>query len=142
MTEVINVGGRPTKYRPEFDEMLIDHMAGGMSFESFAGVIGVCRATLYNMSDANPSFLDARKIGMEKCRFFWEKLGIGATAGKVENFNATCWIFNMKNRFGWRDKKDINVAAVKPTIIKRLNGEVYELGMSGDQREDELLEEP
>ncbi len=31
---------------------------------------------------------------------FWEEKGI---EGKI---NASVWIFNMKNRFGWRDRQD------------------------------------
>ena len=30
-----NPVGRPTKYKPEYCEMLIEHMSEGLSFESF-----------------------------------------------------------------------------------------------------------
>ena len=29
--------------------------------------------------------------------------------GKDNPFNSTIWIFNMKNRFNWRDKKETTV---------------------------------
>jgi hypothetical protein len=104
-----------TSYRPEFDQALIDHMTKGLSFESFAGVIGTCRATIYNWCDKNhgshqPSFLDAKKVATEACRLFWEEQGIkGMWAGKA--FNSTPWIFNMRNRFGWSDKVHHEVEA-------------------------------
>lgn len=120
---------RPTKYLPEFDEMLIDHMAEGMSFESFAGKMSLSKQTLYSWAENYSTFMDAKKEGLEKCRYFWEKIGVAATLGKVENFNATCWIFNMKNRFHWSDRAELSIIDVKPTMIKRISGEVIELGV-------------
>jgi len=39
------------------------------------------------------------------CQVWWEKVGrTGAVGGDI---NPTTWIFNMKNRFNWRDKKDV-----------------------------------
>ena len=99
--------GRPTKYRPEYCEMIIEHMAEGLSKEAFAGVIGVHKETIYNWAEANPEFSDAIKTGEVKSRLFWEKLGMAGASGSDE-FNATAWIFNMKNRFGWRDKQEIS----------------------------------
>lgn len=133
---------RPTDYKPEYDEMLITHMSEGMSYESFAGKIGAYKQTLYNWEKSQPTFLDAKREAWEKSRYFWEKIGVGGAVGKVNGFNVTAWIFNMKNRFGWRDRTDINVSEVKPTIIKRRNGDEIELGMSGTDgerhEEDEL----
>jgi len=101
-------GGRPTLYDPKFCQMLIDHMAGGLSFESFAGVIGTCRDTLYNWAKEYSEFFDAKKQGFAKNRLYWEKAGnAGMYMGGKENpFNATVWIFNMKNRFGWADRTE------------------------------------
>ena len=99
--------GRPSVYKPEYCQMLIDHMASGLSFESFAGLIGVCRATVYNF-EKHPEFLDAKKIAFERNRLFWEKVGVEGMfmGGKDNPFNATVWVFNMKNRFNWSDKKE------------------------------------
>ena len=36
-----------------------------------------------------------------------EKLGMLGMIGKLTGFNATVWIFMMKNKMGWRDKRDI-----------------------------------
>ena len=99
--------GRPTKYRPEYCEMIIEHMAQGLSKEAFAGVVGVTVQTFYNWTEAHPEFLEAVKEGEAKCRVFWEKLGMEGARGSDE-FNATAWIFNMKNRFAWRDRQEIS----------------------------------
>lgn len=104
MSEKKNKGGRPTKYRPEYCELLISHMESGLSFESFAGAIGVTKQIIYDWLERHPEFLDAKKIADPKCQLFYEKIGRSAMAGKIPNFNTAVWIFNMKNRFGWVDR--------------------------------------
>ena len=104
-----NLGGRPTTYKPEYCERLIEHMSEGLSFESFCGVVECAKDTLYNWARANPEFARAKEIAFEKCRLFWERVGISGATGANKDFNATSWIFNMKNRFydEWRDKQEV-----------------------------------
>lgn len=87
--------------------MLIDHMAKGYSYESFAGLIGVCKQTIYSF-EKYQEYLDSKKVAFEKNRLFWEKAGITGMfmGGKDNPFNSTVWVFNMKNRFNWSDKKE------------------------------------
>lgn len=101
--------GFPTKYKPEYCDELIEYMACGMSFDSFAGKVGVNIATVYDWAEANEEFFEAKKIGFAKCKDFWEKVGIKGVTGKIDGFNVAAYIFNMKNRFGWRDKVDIDI---------------------------------
>ena len=103
--------GRPTKYKPEYCQLLIDHMAKGLSFESFAGVVGTCKETIYRWLHENKEFVDARRHAIAKNRIFWEQKGIDGMQGDISGFNATSWVFNMKNRFGWNDRQDINIEA-------------------------------
>lgn len=107
--------GRPTKYKPEYCQMLIAHMNKGLSFESFAGVIDTTKKTLYSWTEEYQEFLNAKEIGTEKSRIFWENLGVNHIINRSDSefqggsssrsLNASVWIFNMKNRFGWRDKQ-------------------------------------
>tara|TARA_R110000787_G_C13060968_1_gene407761 strand:+ start:17 stop:400 length:384 start_codon:yes stop_codon:yes gene_type:complete len=103
-----NPVGRPTKYKPEYCQTLIDHMESGLSYECFAGVISVSKQTLYDWEKVNPEFIDAKKIGLGKAQLYWEKVGNAGMymGGKDNPFNSTIWIFNMKNRFNWRDKQE------------------------------------
>ena len=100
--------GRPTKYNKKYCDMLIDHMKQGLSFESFGGVVGVCKETLYEWTRKHQDFLDAKKRGTSCTILYWEKIGIAGTLGKIPGFNSTSWIFNMKNREPkWKDRHDI-----------------------------------
>lgn len=103
-----NPGGRPTDYRPEYCKLLIEHMAKGFSYETFGAEVDVCKQTVYTW-EKHPEFLDAKKKAFTKCQKFWEQQG---TLGlwndpKGESLNSSVWIFNMKNRFKWADRQEI-----------------------------------
>jgi hypothetical protein len=118
--------GRPSGYKPEYCQQLIDFQTQGFSFEAFAGHLGVSTRTVYDWIEQFPEFAHAKDIGLNRSRVFWEKLGVdhivnmtdsesfGGNMGgqsKSRSLNASIWIFNMKNRFGWRDRFDVQVEA-------------------------------
>ena len=135
--------GRPTLYDPKFCAMLLEHMEKGYSFEAFAGVAGVSKQTLYDWAKAHPEFLDAKEIGTGKAQVFWEGLGINHVISQSENaagiggssrsLNASAWIFNIKNRFGWRDKQpgeadvNVNLNELRTKSDEELNRRMEEL---------------
>jgi len=128
-----NREGRPTKYEPRFCDMLIEHMAKGYSFESFASISDTCKDTLYEWVKTHPEFSDARKKALDKNRYWWESQAIENILNKEEttkdkdgNFNtvktsinAPIWIFNMKNRFKdeWRDRQETELSGTLSTVI-------------------------
>lgn len=73
--------------------------------QTVAGFFKVSYDTFVKWEKENEEFSRAIKEGLAKSQYFWEKLGIDITTGKVKG-NATTWIFNMKNRFNWRDVRD------------------------------------
>jgi hypothetical protein len=109
---------RPTKYKKEFDELLIKHMESGMSFMSFAALVGVNVDTLYEWERKQKSFSEAKQVAFNKNLLFWERLGVAGTAGKIHNFNSTTWIFNMKNRHGWRDRREVEHSGNQELPVK------------------------
>ena len=94
------------KYKPEFAEKLIEHMGQGLSYESFAGKCRVSRKTLYNCEKEHEEFATAKELGKEANRAYWEEVGMAGMTGEFEKFNSAIWIFNMKNRFGWTDRRE------------------------------------
>lgn len=81
-------------------------MKEGYSFESFGAIVpnGASKETIYAWARENKAFLDAKKVGEAYARIWWERMAKAGMAGKIKGFNATVWIFSMKNRFGWRDR--------------------------------------
>ena len=97
--------GRPTDYKSEYCEMLIEHMKGGLSFEAFGAVADCAEDTLYEWKKVHPEFSEAYKKGLSYSLMHWEEMGHDMTlAGQG---NSATWIFNMKNRFKWKDRHDV-----------------------------------
>ncbi|WP_290497652.1 hypothetical protein [Hyphomonas sp. UBA4494] len=99
--------GRPSKFKPAYSKMLIDHLADGASISSFAAEIGVARSTVHKWAEGNEEFSDALKIGKAKCAAWWEKqLRVIAQTGGAPGA-ATAVIFGLKNMASddWRDKQ-------------------------------------
>ncbi len=124
-------GGRPTKYKPDYPEKLIEHMKQGFPYETFAGLILVSREVLYDWEKKHPEFLHAKKVAREAQYLSMFKIGQAGLLGQIKNvvskktvttkgddgkdivtvsetygppsYNATTWIFMMKNCFGWKD---------------------------------------
>jgi hypothetical protein len=120
------MAGRPTKFEEEHCERIIDLMSQGYSIEACAGALGVHKDTIYEWIKVHPEFSDAKRIGESASRYFWEKLGIThvlnvSSGNKFENestsLNSTVWIFNMKNRFGWRDKIEVSGDDDRPIAV-------------------------
>lgn len=90
--------GRPSTYRPEYCELVVELGSKGKSRTQIAAHIGVLRETLTDWGTANRDFAVALKVAKEREQAWWEEMGqMGLSMGK--SFNATAFIFQMKNRF-------------------------------------------
>ncbi len=141
MSEEKRPTGRPSKYKTEYCEQLIEHMASGLSFESFAGVIEVNVDTLHEWAKVHEEFSDAKRLAFAKNMAFWEKLGIehiinktdseslgdGVSSSKSRSLNASVWIFNMKNRFKWRDRQPDETDVVVNNLSQANDDELQKL---------------
>lgn len=104
-------GGRPTKYKEEYCEMLIDHLASGKPFRSFGRKIGVSVETIYEWTRKHPEFLDALKDGrLDGYEKYLELITQGAR-GEIQGFNATAAIWFGKNVYKWTDRIEQKVDA-------------------------------
>lgn len=65
--------GRPTDYKPEFDEKICEFGELGYSGEEMAMNLGVVNKTLYNWADEHPSFLQAFTYARNASKAFMAK---------------------------------------------------------------------
>ena len=99
-------GGRPTKYKPEYCEELVEFMAQGYPYECFAATIGVGRSTLYDWEKEHQEFSDAKKVGKEMTYKALLEKGLDSLHDPG-TLNNTVWIFMMKNMCDWTDRKEV-----------------------------------
>ena len=83
--------------------VLADRFRGGESVAEVCLVLGICRTSFYKACDLSPEFKAAYEIGKEYSEAWWTKLGRAGAAGKV-NIQPATWVFNMKNKFKWKDR--------------------------------------
>jgi hypothetical protein len=97
--------GRPTKYKPEMCDTVIQLMGEGASHIEVMAEIGIWEDTFYRWKRENKEFSEAIKKGEQLSAAWWERKG----RVNLENgqFNYTGWYMNMKNRHGWADKKEV-----------------------------------
>ena len=108
---VYEKAGAPTLYRQEYCQKLIDHMASGLSFESFAATIGTSRRVLYIWRDAHPEFLHALEAGRDAHLLMMEKIGQGHMVEHYQGpkMNTALYKLFMANIHGWREKTESEV---------------------------------
>lgn len=97
--------GRPTEYKPEYCERVIEFMRSGAALVEVADDLDICVDTLAEWRKKHPEFAEAIKKGIKKSEAWWVRNGRVNLENK--DFSATLWYMNMKNRFGWADKKEV-----------------------------------
>ena len=96
-----------TKYNPAMCKKVIELMSEGASLCEVSAKLGICKDEIHEWEENIPEFSDAIKKGKLLSQVWWEKQGRLNLTNK--NFNYTLWYANMKNRFGWSDKKDVQL---------------------------------
>jgi hypothetical protein len=113
--------GRPTDYRPEFCEMLIEHMRKGYSFDTFGAEVFCGNTTLYRWVEQYQDFRDAKEIGTKLSHEWWERQGLKGLNIGPKSFHGQVWSITMKNRFGYRDRQEVQLTGADggPVAIQK-----------------------
>jgi hypothetical protein len=105
--------GRPSKYDPAYCELVIQLGEIGKSKAQCAAKIGVTRKTMDAWADKHPEFLYAIKASQDLALAWWEDQGQEGMFLGAKGFNATAFIFQVKNRFR-EDYRDVQDHTVNP----------------------------
>jgi len=89
-------GGRPSTYRPELGQELIEAMAGGLSAEAAAAKVGIGARTVFKWQQQHPEFMQAVQEGRHQALLYWEQRAIAVAHGKPGN--AQLITLALKNR--------------------------------------------
>ena len=113
----IDKEGRPEEYTKEYADDLAktlpDMFKNGESIAEVCVELGICKNSFYKMKDISSAFSDACKKGLDKSEAWWTKLGrLGASC--EASIQPATFCFNMKNRFGWKDRQEITGADGNP----------------------------
>jgi hypothetical protein len=84
----------------------IDHICKGFSDKSFS-LCDMDTFLLYCAKYPNEFPTDIIEKARRERMFFWERIGIEGTTGKIQGYNSRSWEFNMKNRFRWSEKIEL-----------------------------------
>lgn len=148
------VTGRPTKYRKEFCKQLIEHMAEGFSFESFAGTVDTHRAVVHEWVKRHEEFSEAKKEGDAKARIWWEKLHRRCAATGEGNATMIVWAQKNKwpkqycervakgaNQIEHNIKQNLAVTGDFKSIVATLTpDQMYQLSLALEQKAKEIEE--
>ena len=111
--------GRPKKTTKDFPkdwkETVIKEMSEGASQEEIQGILDISDKTLVRLMKDDKEFLRTIKRGRRLSKTWWMKKGRNNLENK--EFSAVLWYMNMKNRFGWADKKMVDLTSGGKPIL-------------------------
>jgi transposase len=99
-------GGRPTKYRSEYCELLYERLSDGASLVEFCAEVGVSRETAYHWMRNHQPFSDAYTRAKEASEAFWTRKISQIMLEPSQNVTPPLVKLYMANRFGWSDQSE------------------------------------
>jgi len=113
------MAGRPTDYKPEYCQRVVELAKEGMSLTEIASNLDCARSSLYEWAEVHPAFSDALTRARQECQAWWELQGrLGLT---LQGFNASLWSKNVSCRFreDWTDtsKQEISAPGGAPISV-------------------------
>lgn len=116
-------GGRPTSYKPEYCERVIELGKEGKSQVQIAVALGVLRQTMLSWQDNHPEFSTALTRAKECEQDWWENQATNGSAQSV--IGPAIWNKSMSSRFRetYTERKEVEHSG---TVVN-INGDDAEL---------------
>ena len=114
-----NKVGRPTDYRPEFCDQVIELGRQGKSHAQIASELNVSRQTLYDWQAIHPEFLDAIKEARDYAQAWFENIAQNNLLAPTPGFSASLWAKAVSCRFA-DDYTDKQKQELSGTVIQRI----------------------
>ena len=129
--------GRPSEYRPEYCELVLERMAQGISLTGFAGSIRVARATVYEWIARHREFSDA-VARARAARVLWWETKLQRSRKGAET---TASIFALRNAdpTEWRDIKSVQHDHTH-TIAALTDAELYAIASGRTQHDGSTID--
>jgi hypothetical protein len=116
--------GRPSAYKPEYDDQVINWGEQGKSREWIAAKLRVHIDTLHEWMKVHPSFSEAITLAKQLELMWWEDAG--QTNLTESGFSASAWSRSMAARFPtkWREKTQVDhgLSNELATLLGQLDG--------------------
>lgn len=95
-----NKGGRPSKYKEEYQQLLVDTFKSGGHISHFCSLANINPDTFHSWISKYPEFEAAYKKAKMESQAFYETILLKGALGQIDkfNFNALAMILNNKFR--------------------------------------------
>lgn len=135
-----NPVGRPTKYKPEYCEKILELAKEGKGWVSWALACGVDRPTLYAWGDQHPEFLTALKEAKLLEQLWWEEVGRSSVHEK--HFQSVIWRTSMQARFreDYTERKVQEVTGKDGGAIRHEHKATIDLSVLDSEQREKLRE--
>ena len=94
------MAGRPSKYKKDMPEQLIELMSQGKLDVQIYAAWGISKDTFYSWLNENKELKEAHEIGLAKCEAFYAAAAQQALADRDDK-GFKYFIAIMNNKFGW-----------------------------------------
>ena len=131
--------GRPTLYRPELCDQIIEAMGEGLSVEAAAAKVGISVRSLYYWQQEHPEFMQSIQEGRIRALLWWEERALEMAQGKPGS--AQIVSLGLRNRSrsasGWVDTNKVELSGPNGGPMQHEVGPSLDLKVLSD---DELAE--
>ena len=115
-----NKVGRPTDYRPEFCEQVVELGKQGKSHAQIAASLGCSRQCLYEWQSVYPEFSYAIKYARDLAQAWFEDIGQVNMVAPTQGFSAALWAKQVSCRFAddYTDKQKQEVTGATSLEVR------------------------